>query len=505
MRYPTQRLVTLTLIIGIVLTAMATRVYFINDLTAAAAMSVQVHPTPSLSPNIPFIVPNANLIPNGGPILSDFDYFSWQSFIAMNWPAKIGPDGRPLRGVPDTTKTLSDPGPRVWETWKADYELFQNSKDGTATPSDWNDYEVKNAPCGQAQSHVLPLIAKGDSVIPGGVNQAMGGPLIPQQKVNNQLTYVRYEVRVNQTQYNETKNAQYYLRSKLPKFPARINFSSSKIDPVSGNGTYGAIEIKAAWRLMTPEEMNNQAIRSRYYITQATIVDPKTGQCSQTTVPVGLVGFHIGHKTSPFAAWVWSTFEQVDNVPCTRAEQQGGDMRCAAPPEGFSFNNGTNSPDATANGYFPLNAIQPFNPNKPPFRPLQVIRFNDVRDDIITMNNLVRTLPGIQGTVWEFYKLVGNQWPTQNVDPKTGQPIPIVLNDPTTDADAYPRGADSPFPQDGVANITMETYYQNQAEPPSPLFGTSCIHCHYQAAQFDFSWVTADAAWPPNPGTIKSP
>jgi hypothetical protein len=455
---------------------------------------------PSLSPNIPFIVPNANLIPNGGPILSDFDYFSWQTFIAMNWPAKIGPDGKPLRGVPDPTKTLGDPGPRVWETWKADYELFQNNG---APPSDWNSYKVTNPPCGQAQGHVLPLIAKGDSVIPGGVNQAMGGPLIPQQKVNNQLTYVRYEVRINQTQYNETRNAQYYLRSKLPKYPKTISFSSSKIDPTTGNGSYGAIEIKSAWRQMTSTEMSNQAVKSRYYITQATIVDPKSGQCSM--VPVGLVGFHIGHKSSPFAAWVWSTFEHVDNVPCTKAEQQSGDTRCATPPEGFSFNNGTNVPDASANGYSPLSALQPFNPNKPPFRPFQVIRFNEVRDDIITMNNFVRTVPGVPGTVWEFYKLVANQWPTQNIDPNTGKPIPIVLNNPATADDAYPQGSGAPFPQESVANITMETYYQNQANAPSPNFGTSCVHCHYQVAQFDFSWVTADAAWPPNPGTIRAP
>jgi hypothetical protein len=27
------------------------------------------------------------------------------------------------------------------------------------------------------------------------------------------------------------------------------------------------------------------------------------------------------------------------------------------------------------------------------------------------------------------------------------------------------------------------------------------MHCHYQAAQYDLSWILADQAWPSAPGT----
>jgi hypothetical protein len=534
MQYSSRKFVVITLLLCVVFSVMALGRYRSSGLVTAAAL--QNHPMPSVSSNLPFIVSNANLIPNGGPNLQDFDDFSWQSFIALNWPAKLfDANGKPLRGVPDTTKTLGDPGPRVWETWKADFELFQP---GGVPPSDWESFQVVNpcpnptpapalrrgakrgAPQAALPGKILPLIAKGDSVLPGGVNQAMGGPLTAQQKINNKLlTYVRYEIRVNQTQYNETKNGKWYLRSGLPNYPKpAISFTSSTLNTATGQGTYGAIELKAAWRLMTPAEMSNPTITSRYYITQATVVDPNTGTCSTTTVPVGLVGFHIGHKSSPFTAWVWSTFEHVDNVPCTAGEVGGGDSRCAkpvlseasptpnpmpapTPPGGYSFNNGQFDQFAARNGFSPASAAFPFNPKKPPFKPVQTIRFNELRNDIISMNNFVMTLPGVQGTPWQFYKLVANQWSTNNIDPNTGKSIPIVVNDPTGSADLYPQGSGNPFPQDSVANITMETYYQVQSAAPFKNFGTSCIHCHYQAAQTDFSWVTADMAFPRNPGT----
>src|SRR4051794_5993287 len=55
-------------------------------------------------------------VPPGLPeILRPFDNFSWRAFIALNWPALSGAANR---GQPDTAKKLSDPGPRVWETYK---------------------------------------------------------------------------------------------------------------------------------------------------------------------------------------------------------------------------------------------------------------------------------------------------------------------------------------------------------------------------------------------------
>ena len=454
--------------------------------TSAAPQAIPT-PIPSVTADLPYIVPLDSRPKGLTPQQSRpwFDDFSWQSFIALNWPAKLGPDGIPLRGVPDTSKSIGDPGPRVWESWKTDYELFQ---EGGEPPSAWNSYDVVDPPCGISEARgattplrlkLLPLVAKGGSVLPGSVNQAMGGPLIDQNGKP-----ARYEIHLNQSYYDFVKNNQLYLQKNLPQYP------KPKLDfPMSKPGSYGVIEIKAAWREMSPAEMNNPAITSRYYITQALVIDPGGSQCRQTNV--GLVGLHIAHKTSPFVQWVWSTFEHVDNVP----------ESTPAPPGGYSFNNGMATPVPNAFGYWPANAWRPLDATKPlPTTPTQVIRINPVPPSTHSLNMIVQGLAGIQGTVWQYYKLINTQWP---IDPQ----LPVIVNNPGTANDAYPQGSGNPTPDaqespgspnEGVANITMETYFQ-KVFPPLKLFGSSCMHCHYQAAQTDFSWVIVDMAYPRNP------
>lgn len=68
---------------------------------------LQVSPTPKPSTNFNVTQRSA-------------DIFSWQEFIALNWPALAG-----SRGEPDPDKKIGDPGPRVWETWKEEYEVYR--------------------------------------------------------------------------------------------------------------------------------------------------------------------------------------------------------------------------------------------------------------------------------------------------------------------------------------------------------------------------------------------
>ena len=85
----------------------------------------------------------------------------------------------------------------------------------------------------------------------------------------------------------------------------------------------------------------------------AHVLDPVTGQCAPTLV--GLVGLHIVQKTKSRPQWIWSTFEQVDNVPPAQAGAAA-----------FAFNNATGTPMPTSNPY-PLDRVlqaptaSPFN------------------------------------------------------------------------------------------------------------------------------------------------
>jgi len=63
----------------------------------------------------------------------------------------------------------------------------------------------------------------------------------------------------------------------------------------------------------------------------ASVQDPNTGLCSQMLV--GLVGIHIVQKTPTRPQWIWSSFEQVDNVPPALS---GG-------PGPYAFNDGTST------------------------------------------------------------------------------------------------------------------------------------------------------------------
>jgi hypothetical protein len=410
-----------------------------------------------VSPVLPHVVKDPDA---GRP---SFDEFSWESFIALNWPARIGPDGRPIRGVADTDKTLGDAGPRVWESWKADYELFQ---DEGAPPSDWSSYNVTNPPCGTAKPgstipltlKILPLLAKGGSALPGGVNQAMGGALIDQHGKP-----VRYEIHLNQAYYDFVKTKQFYLQKNLPEYPSPpVNF------PMSSATDYGVVEIKAAWREMTPAELNDPSISSRYYITAAVVVMPNSHppQCYETKL--GLVGLHIAHKSGPFSEWIWSTFEQEDAVPEYLYQEPQPNPTPPPPPGGYSFYNiAKPMPPKTGPGYLPLSARKPLDPTQPlPTTPTQVARVTPIATLTQQMNAKVRVMDKIKNTVWEHYKLIETQWP-RNVT------LPIVVNNPNTGEDHYPLGCGDPTPPSGVdpppppkepsdrvANLTMETYFQ---------------------------------------------
>jgi hypothetical protein len=393
-----------------------------------------------------------------GPLAAQqpfFDDFSWRSFIALNWPAALGPDGIPLRGVPDQQISITSfRGTRTWESWKAAWELFKQTLDPTA----FDKYDDYPAACPQARSsgpskRLFVMTSKADSLL-DEINEAFTGPLIDQNR-----NYVRYEIRLNETEYNVVRDNRWFIASNLP---AEVAFPSSIQAPTA---TRGAIELKAAWR----ELFDGQDDLSRYYWTDAFLLEPGTPMtCRQARM--GLIGLHIVHKVSPFREWIWSTFEHVDNVPDP----------ARLPRQTYSLNNGTAVP-ATVNGFhYPpkpgsvpdkLVAGQPIPP-KPDLKrtPVQVTRFTPIRSDTQQVNAAYQQL--LHGTPWEFYQALPTQWPS-------------VRHGAQFKADgSYPADSGNPFPIRHVANTAAETYFQNSR-------ATSCMECHYQTASTDFSWVLA--------------
>lgn len=443
-----------------------------TDTSASSSEAPQVNANtlnPPPGPEIPFVVANPS---SGHPGFADF---AWREFIALNWPAAIDSATKlPVRGQADTALQFGDEPsrPRVWETWKSDWEIVGTADPATPpNPTPWPDWKVNGgvnvcANANDVTEHVLLVAATPGQMI-RGINQAQAGPLIDQN-----LNYVRYETRLNQNEYETILTKQWYLLDKQPKAPQFPSFD------MSTPGKYGAIELKISWRELAAGESGDG-----FYVVPAKIVDPGPKPVCRDT-KLAMLGMHISHKSSPHSEWVWSTFEHIHNVP-DGAPQAGvkyslndGDPNNQNLPKGFSWKGPPPFPEH-------LDPAKPLPPIGDPQRQkVQVGRAVPVDPQIRTVNDTFRNAAPIKGTVFENYILVGNQWPTN----------PASFKVPP--GGKYPADAGAPFPQAGVANTTMETYLQGL---PVSDRKNSCMSCHYGfGARKDFSFVLAGAWSPPD-------
>src|SRR5216684_3587330 len=174
-------------------------------------------PTPALSSQVPNDVDMNSECKRKNECA--FDEFSWESFVALNWAAVPGKRGRQDSAKPiwdkNRDKMAGDrmwvPAPRVWETWKADYELFQNRT--APAPSPWDSFDGQT-PCKGPFDHRAKVLASFSMT--GNFNQAgdgkPDGPLIAQNG-----TYVRFEVRINEPEFDYILEKGYYLANLLRK------------------------------------------------------------------------------------------------------------------------------------------------------------------------------------------------------------------------------------------------------------------------------------------------
>jgi hypothetical protein len=424
-------------------------------------------PPAAVTGNVPFSVPLPQTIDTPLQIRPNFDYFSWQSFIALNWPAAAT-----ARGVPDQPDNpnvflnAASGTPVVWGTYKDSFDLFGQ---GDQRPNAWDAPDGPVTPCsGAAGQKALIFTTKGETPLMQ-TTQAFSFPLIDQRS-----NYVHYDIRYDKAQYNFIRGQDndpsswlYLLKNLSPKENAQFGLQMPMTTTSPAN-TLGSIMVKAAWRIKTDKDDP-----SRFYTTVAQIYDQQTKTCSSATVL--LVGLHIAHKIDPFTEWVWSTFEQVDNVP----PDSDISPQPSPPASGYSFNNGTNVP-ATVGGYNYKPSLTP----SPSPTPVQVTRVNPIPNtpqgaSTRDFNAYYQQL--LKGTVWQYYELVVTQWP---FNPGIGPGNPFML---MQNGGVYPQNAGSAFPVNGAVNTSMETYFQIQNDAAG-AGGNSCMSCHYRAGQSDFSW-----------------
>lgn len=445
-------------------------------------------PTPSISsPTAPVDV---NLTCTNANPITDFDDFSWRSFVALIWPAAKG-----QRGIPDPTQTnFPVTSPLVFETYKADWESFPlpGAPNPPPAPLPWSSFAGTSNPCGPAANIgwgdlALASNTKFGNLGLAGFGNFFVGPVISSgfSPHASQQHYLRYQASYNQTEFDQILGNKWYLQANL----GNLTFCSNGAT-IGGSAcpAENSIDLKSSWMDMDGVPAN---LQSRYYTKNAWVLDPTSGSCSTRTM--GLVGLHIVTKTPSRPQWIWSSFEQIDNVPpVTGATPTGNTV--------FNLNDGKGAAMPSQNPYCvpgqPGNQNGcPGNPPPPAAMPSdasQATRFNVTRTQPIgigagstpSTNAAYQALlaKAAPNSPWQYYQLVMTQWPVPGNAPKN----------PGSPKFTFPGSN----PTSSFSNVTMETFDQ------SSIF-SGCMNCHNATAHpnggstpgNDFLWSLAINAY----------
>ncbi|HEX5182063.1 MAG TPA: hypothetical protein VFW19_02810 [Allosphingosinicella sp.] len=447
--------------------ATAAGIGLLGGLVGAAAMQGPPRPsTPAylqafpnfeidLTPQLPGDVDTAlkSSLENANPpefplVQREFDLYSWQMFIALAWPTNN--QGQPAPKFTDTAF-----GSPYWTLWHNSSTIFQT--DG-----------ARPAACGTgAGPHMLAMTRDLSKPVSRGlapfslaaranadtrktrflgvisavgelnasnlseIDQAFSGPLIDQ---NGQFVF--YEIMIDPNEVS------YLCQNSLYNIQGQVAFAKKggKVDMPIGQPNVdrsGAFELKLAWKIMTPGKDDP----TRFYTSPAVVIDQgPDGKPVERHVIVGLVGMHIGHKSSTSPQWIWSTFEQVDNLDVDPVAHPKLHPNFFDPNCWLCAVN--QQPKAGAHGAYPR-------------VPTQAWRGIPIPGDKVHLNQEAQAALAGMGSVWQYYQLIDTQWPT---GPSTA---PSPWNGGLPGAVANKPGG-NPTPV-FLTNITMETYFQGRA------------------------------------------
>ena len=376
---------------------------------------------------------------------NSFDVFSWQTFIALNWP--LDSNDKPTVDQIGESSDLS----RSWFKFKTPQEIF--------APDNKNDI------CKSSADNDTPYLLINNFI------QTGGKPLI-----DKNLNFVVYDVRVND------QMEKYIIENGLQTIEGQWAFKDSGqlidfpvghyTDPDKKTGGHaGSMALKTAWKIIDVESGDNP---DRYFTVNGRIaIDAKlseTGKPICIESQLGLVGMHVMRRTHSGNGrdWTWSTFEHVDNSPVAANSRRPADTL-----QKKLFENGCVAPDIddlerTYAFFNPecvdciTNSIEQadwkWSSTKPYAKEYavdgefgtQVVRCWQTFEGTELINNVWRKK--LEGTVWANYQLFSAQW-------KGADPNPM-----------FPNGEVPRF----LTNTTMETYGQFDVDG-------SCLGCHDSA------------------------
>ncbi|MDI1480336.1 hypothetical protein [Polyangium sp. y55x31] len=367
-----------------------------------------------------------------GPERRGMETFAWRLFIAINWPGKY------TRGkwkADDELKELNAPAtfPR-WNTWYTPEQLYQKFREN----GDLAVAEDVERPVWRCDGGCLMLTLEGQGFAQGSADAT-------KHVVYDQNgRALRYETRVDESFHDTLRDL---IQSENKEFDTTFDFTHGQCrrrGPASGDSydQGGAISIKLAWKTLSVAESKS----GRFLQRSASLHGAGTAE-----VTLGLVGLHIAQKSNHYSDWTWATFEHVDNL---------------ASPDGArapSFH------DPTCDASMCRANASEREPRSNLCR-TQITRLDPIPEDVQKLNADVRTWLAENGTVLQFYQLIGVQY-----TPYAGEnPEPKTLRNPVIET--YLVGSSAP-PGDA----------SRPSCGPSPQPGySSCMGCHVRAQDFIF-------------------
>lgn len=446
-----------------------------------------------------------------------FNIFSWQAFIAINWP--LDKKGKPM-------PNFNDIGTPTWLDWKESFQVYR--EDGKK-PLPWGSertfsgLKIDNKLLKDSDSRIIlqkntPTHLNNINVA-DEVDQAFSGKLFDQNG-----NVVVYEVLINKEEFD------YIVDNKLYNINGQLEFSKKNPEANFPVGNFskeelGAIEIKFAWKILTKNDF-----KERYYQDEGYILDAKTNEYIK--VSLGLIGMHIAQKTPTAKQWVWSTFEHIDNLDQNTTEVNGkevvipptlADPNCETCPVNIDVtdNNTTYSFKEGVHGnYWKLSGDSSKYYANSKIMKTQAKRMIDIPVRVQKINRKMQEYFRQEKSIWQYYQLIDTQYPLdQNAPPanytQSGYHLPEAIKNKS--------GGDSNIAY--LTNISMETFFQagNQnaggliegnVTSDYTIFGTeSCLGCHSSAPIYksydeskdklisgsqlsgDFSWLLGKAKW----------
>jgi hypothetical protein len=390
-----------------------------------------------------------------------FDFYSWLTFIALNSPA----DKTPIaRSRPDTKAKWED---------KANFMQLLNVmvKDPEKNTPEWGKRTIPQG----CRSRYKDIKNIDDMMVIEMIEETFNEPFKTGPLIDQQGNYALFDILMNHEMFQYMlDNKLYSKKAQQKNATLRVDFPSG-INPDKGKtegGHPGAIMIKVSWRVIDSEKD-----KQKFHTADALILMPRHDDKSEPPClrkTLGLVGFHVGHKTVSRRQWIWTSFEHIDNVP---EDKEIADARMKP---SYNFYN----PKCDAQKC-PVNQTPP-HPWDPTY--INGLKFGDttfksqisrvvpLTDETKDLNKRFQAVLG--DTVWKNYMLLTTQWPSGFPCSTEGDP-----NDKITPADKQPTDFKkqpdmncAPAPT-FLANSTLETYSQGK----DPLASSSCMSCHGNA------------------------